>query len=191
MLAAGAPDVEVSQEAAHWEGLVEVEPLVRRAVAAAADAIGVEPSRISLSVLLCDDAAIQALNLRFRGVDAATNVLAWPAFSLDCPMNLPDFEAAAQGPEQSAQVFMGDIALAFETMSREAVRDGKPLEDHFAHLIVHAVLHLFGYDHDIDSDAEVMEQRERVALASLDVPDPYAIDAAQERAPLAEGSDSG
>ena len=186
-----APQVEICLEAAQWEEITGVEPLAHRAAAAATEAAGFDPARISLSVLLCDDAAIQVLNQRFRGVDAPTNVLAWPAFSLDCPMNLQVFEAAAQSVEDSAQLFMGDIALAYETTAREAAHDGKPLEDHVCHLIVHAVLHLFGYDHDIETNAEVMEQRERVALAGLGVPDPYTNSGSPEGALMAGGADSG
>lgn len=108
-------------------------------------------------VLLTDDATVQDLNSRFRGKDAATNVLSFPA-----PPN----------PERH----LGDVALAFGVCAREAGEQGKPLAHHLQHLVAHGVLHLLGYDHMSDDEAEAMEGLERVVLAGLGVPDPYQAD---------------
>jgi probable rRNA maturation factor len=105
-------------------------------------------------VLLADDAALRALNRDWRGKDKPTNVLSFPA---------------PQGGEM-----LGDIALAAETVAAEAQAQGKPFAAHMAHLLAHGFLHLLGYDHEIEAEAEAMEARERAILVSLGLPDPYA-----------------
>ena len=110
-----------------------------------------------ISLLLADDATVRALNRRHRGQDKPTNVLSFP---LD--------EHPAAGPW-----LIGDVVLALETVAGEARAQGKPVADHFRHLVVHGILHLLGYDHLSDGDAAVMERLEVEALASLGVADPY------------------
>ncbi len=109
----------------------------------------------SVTLLLTDDPAVRELNLRFRRKDSATNVLSFPA---------------PQNPEGH----LGDVALAYGVCAREAAEQGKPLAHHLQHLVAHGVLHLVGYDHETDAEAEQMEGLERVILAGLGVPDPYA-----------------
>lgn len=123
--------------------------------AALAAAAAAENRGGTVSVLLGDDAAIAALNAQFRSKQGPTNVLAFPAM----------------GGEEG---FLGDIAMAFETIVEEAQFQGKRFEDHAAHVIVHGFLHLVGYDHLEPEAAESMEARERAILASLGVDDPYA-----------------
>jgi probable rRNA maturation factor len=106
-------------------------------------------------VLLTNDAEVQALNARFRGRDGATNVLSFPA------------PATAHGA-------LGDIALALGVCAREALEQRKGLAHHFQHLVAHGVLHLLGYDHEDDDEAETMEALERAVMARLGAPDPYA-----------------
>ena len=106
-------------------------------------------------ILLADDAAVADLNQRFRGKAGPTNVLSFPA-----PPN----------PEGH----IGDIALAYGVCAREAADQGKALEWRLAHLVVHGVLHLLGYDHESDGEAKAMEALERSILETLGVPDPYA-----------------
>jgi probable rRNA maturation factor len=108
-----------------------------------------------ITVLLTDDAAIQDLNARFRGKDKPTNVLSFPA-------------------AETAAPHLGDIALAYGVCAEEAKAQGKPLAHHLMHLTVHGVLHLLGYDHEADAEAEEMEGMERAILATLGVSDPYA-----------------
>jgi probable rRNA maturation factor len=112
-----------------------------------------------VNVLFTSDAEMRILNRDFRGKDAATNVLSFPA----SPMTTPE----------GSETHLGDIALAFETIEREANEQGKPLLHHVSHLIVHGTLHLLGYDHDSEEAADAMEQRERNILATLGIPDPY------------------
>jgi probable rRNA maturation factor len=113
-----------------------------------------ELGSVGVAILLTDDAAIQDLNARFRGKDAPTNVLSFPA------------------PE-TARPHLGDVALAYGVCAREAEAQGKTLEHHLMHLTAHGVLHLLGYDHQTDAEAEAMEALERRILAGLDAPDPY------------------
>ena len=110
----------------------------------------------SVVILLTDDAVVRDLNNRFRDKDAPTNVLSFPA--------LPNEEG-----------HLGDLALAFGVCSREAVEQSKPLANHLRHLVVHGVLHLLGYDHVDDDQAERMEALERDLLAGLGVADPYML----------------
>ncbi len=156
----GEVDVVVSCEA--WSGpLPQAESLARRAARAALDAAGWGGPR-ALCVCLADDATLRDLNARYRGQDKPTNVL---AFAL----------SEAGGPETGQ---LGDVVLALETLEREAAEQGKTLADHFRHLVVHGCLHLIGYDHQDDAEAEAMEALEVAALAALGVGDPYSCERA-------------
>jgi probable rRNA maturation factor len=146
--------IDVEVEALAWlEALPSAEVLVVAAARAALQETEFEGG--GLTVLLADDAAVAELNLSFRQRLGPTNVLSFPA-----PTN----------PESH----LGDIALAFGVCAREAEAQGKPLSDHLQHLVAHGVLHLVGYDHETDAEADEMEGLERVILAGLGVPDPYA-----------------
>jgi probable rRNA maturation factor len=144
-------DIEV-EDAAWTDAVPEAEDLVRVAAEAALASQGVSRD---LTVLLTDDASVRELNANFRQKDSATNVLSFPA-----PPN----------PENH----LGDVALAYGVCAREACEQGKLLSQHLQHLTVHGVLHLLGYDHIGDDEAEAMEGLERTVLAGLGVPDPYA-----------------
>jgi probable rRNA maturation factor len=146
--------LDVLVEAAPWDERRALRSLLRRAVEAAAAELST--SEAELAIVLADDSAIRVLNRKWRGIDAPTNVLSFPA---DIPAGAPPL--------------LGDIVLAYETVVREARRDGKPFAHHVAHLTVHGFLHLCGYDHERDSDAETMEQLERTILSRLGIPDPY------------------
>ena len=129
----------------------------------------VEPSlesdRLSVSIFLASDEEVHALNREWRQRDKPTNVLSFPMLTRDELLAL-----APDGPP----VMLGDLALAYETCTREAVDKGISLEDHAAHLMVHGLLHLAGYDHEISTeDAEHMEALEVKALAQLGIADPY------------------
>ena len=108
---------------------------------------------------LVDDAQIRVLNAHWRGLDKPTNVLSFPAVAA---------EKIALAP------MLGDIVVAFETMQREAVGEGKTLADHFSHLVTHGFLHLLGFDHEDAAEAERMEALESDILARLGIADPYA-----------------
>jgi probable rRNA maturation factor len=156
------PAVDVLIESDAWQALPDVEDIVRRAVALAAASSAVTNHRgTELSVLLCDDQAIAGLNARWRSQERPTNVLSFPA---------PPLLHAAPG----SRAPLGDIAIAYETVVREAGEQGKPVTDHLSHLVVHGFLHLLGYDHHMDGEAERMERLERDILAQIGIADPYA-----------------
>jgi probable rRNA maturation factor len=143
-------EVEVEDEA--WTVALPSAAAVVEASAMAALPAGAEGAEVT--VLLTDDATVRDLNARFRGKDAATNVLSFPA------------------PE-TARPHLGDVALAYGVCAAEAEAQGKTLEHHLMHLTAHGVLHLLGYDHQSDAEAEAMEALERRILAGLGAPDPY------------------
>jgi len=119
------------------------------------------PARVELGIMLAGDAEQRKLNRSYRGRDAPTNVLAFPAWE-------PGMHAAPGAP-----LLLGDVVLAFETVARESDEQSKPFADHFRHLIVHGVLHLLGCDHRTEAEAVKMERLETLILANLGVPDPY------------------
>ena len=136
-----------------WEAaLPEAAELARIAGEAALDREG------EVAIVLTGDAEVHALNQRFRNKDNPTNVLSFPA---------------AENPEGH----LGDIALAYGVCVREAAEQGKTLAAHLQHLVAHGVLHLVGFDHETEAEAEAMEARERAILAGLGVSDPYAVPA--------------
>jgi probable rRNA maturation factor len=164
--------LDISVPSPLWRRLPRARPIAREAIAAAASEsqgtvrIDRPEGRASLqtpydgdvSLCLADDSALRALNLSWRGIDKPTNVLSFPA---------------APGRPGEART-LGDIALAYETLAREAEDLGVSLADHYRHLLVHGFLHLIGYDHETDADAERMEALEARILARLGVADPYA-----------------
>lgn len=116
---------------------------------------------VELSVTLTDAVRQRRLNRDYRGHDAPTNVLAFPAWD-------PAMHVLPGVP-----VLLGDVVLACETVASEASEQNKPIDDHLRHLIVHGVLHLLAYDHQTHAEATKMEELETVILARLGVPDPY------------------
>jgi len=143
-----------------WRGLPRARAIARETIAAAAAESGaVLRDGVEASLCLADDDALRTLNSRWRGLDKPTNVLSFPS--------------APPGDLKDAMT-LGDIALAYETLEREADDLGVPLADHYRHLLTHGFLHLVGYDHETDSDAERMEALETRILAALGVSDPYA-----------------
>ncbi|MGP2491542.1 rRNA maturation RNase YbeY [Mesorhizobium sp. PUT5] len=161
ILLAAPLDIDLSVEAGEWPPQERLAELVDRAAAAVFAEVGAfHGGRSELSVVFCDDAAIRKLNADWRDKDKPTNVLSFPAFAVARSEALPPM--------------LGDIVLAAETVTREAALEGKPVENHIIHLVVHGLLHLLGHDHETDPQAEEMEALERAALARLAIPDPYA-----------------
>lgn len=146
-----------------WREIGGVEAAVHRAYEAAAAMVPQEIAARDVSVVLSSDEAIAALNACYRGKNTPTNVLSFPAGPV-----LPGAELLED--EQP----LGDIVIALETLIREATDDKRPLLFHLSHLLVHGLLHLAGFDHETDKEAERMETLERLILASIDIPDPYS-----------------
>jgi probable rRNA maturation factor len=154
--AAAVATAEIVIESTLWAREPESEGTLQRAVQAAAEQ---STTGGALAILLTDDSHMRTLNRDFRGIDKATNVLSFPT---------------SAGAAQAKEVQLGDVAIAFETVAAEAATEGKTFQNHLAHLGVHGFLHLIGFDHETDGEAEEMEARERAILAHLGIPDPYA-----------------
>lgn len=165
------PLVETLTEDSRWDAL-DLEGLAEQGARAALERLGLDPEAYEISLLGCNDARIAELNADFRGKPQPTNVLSWPS----------EERGAARGgemphlprPTPPMPVELGDVAIAYDTCAREARAAGKPLEEHALHLLVHGTLHLLGFDHEREGDAELMEGLETEILEGLGLADPYA-----------------
>lgn len=155
------PAIDILVQSPRWRAQPRAKATVTKAISAAATML--KQKNVELSVVLTGDKAIRILNRDWRGFDKPTNVLSFPA--------LPQPNARGATP------FVGDIVIAFETLAKEAKAENKRFLHHLAHLSVHGFLHLMGYDHEANREAEAMEKLERRVLAKLDIADPYAIHA--------------
>lgn len=151
-------DIRIASDG--WrEALPGAATMLRRAARAALKEEIAPRRETALSILLTDDAEMRKLNAGWRAKDKPTNVLSFPAEAAVDPRNPPDY--------------LGDIALGLATCRREAKEQGKSFADHVMHLTVHGVLHLIGYDHMTDEEANAMEPREVEILAGLGIDNPY------------------
>lgn len=164
------PMTEVLVTAECWQDEPGAEAVIHHAIEVAAEIADADTGEAELAVMLTDDSGIQTLNQNWRGIDKPTNVLSFPALQPTGPV----------GPDDAPRM-LGDIAIAYQTTRREADEEHKPFDHHLSHLAVHGFLHLIGYDHENDGEAEAMEGLEREILAQLGIPDPYA-----DRDPRAE-----
>ncbi len=159
-------DIQISVEEGAWPAEERLRATSERVLGAAARFLIREEEQPfpvtgapEVSLVFTDDAQIKGINAEWRGMDKPTNVLSFPAFPVT-PGGMP-------GP------MLGDIIFAEETLTREAAELGKSFDDHLTHLMVHGFLHLFGYDHMDDGEAEEMEGLETRILAELGLSDPY------------------
>ena len=165
-------EVDCEIVAGAWSNAVDWQALARRSVAAALAGAGYRnvlqnaAPPVEVAVRLSDDGEVRQLNGQYRAKDQPTNILSFPmqeASSIDKALR-----------QQDCDLLLGDLVLAVETATREAVARGISLEDHVTHLIVHGVLHLLGHDHQDDSAADAMEALETRILAGLGIADPYS-----------------
>jgi probable rRNA maturation factor len=167
------PTVDIVVASALWSVQRSAKTVLRRSIAEAAMAVSTTEGE--LAIVLTDDKAIRALNRDWRRKDAATNVLSFPAKN---PVKTPTMKPTKNPsrkprPTRGTPHLLGDIVIAYETTEREARAEHKPFAHHLAHLAVHGFLHLVGYDHAADDEANAMEGLETAILARLDVPNPY------------------
>jgi probable rRNA maturation factor len=151
-----APSIDIQRQSPLWDGQPLAEQTVRDAIAAAAATLSTADGEVS--IVLTDDKAIRALNREWRGIDKLTNVLSFPA-------------AKTQGTGSAAM--LGDIVIAYETLRQECDDEDRDFLHHLAHLTVHGFLHLLGYDHRTDRQAEEMEGLESKIMTRMKMPDPY------------------
>lgn len=148
-------NLEIAIEDGDWKAVDNLRKLTRQAISAAVD-----NADVSVSILFTGDAQILEINKQWRDKARPTNVLSFPV--------------AADAPVPKGQPRpIGDIVMAYGTIVNEAKAQKKPVANHISHLIVHGTLHLLGYDHETDTDAETMEAREIEILARLGIADPY------------------
>jgi probable rRNA maturation factor len=176
------PAVDIVVDSALWRSRRNAKTLLQRAIAEAASAVSASGGEVA--VLLTDDTAIRALNRNWRRKDAATNVLSFPMVENLSQPGTGKRRTRTRGagtlsaktrnaPIRKKPCLLGDIVIAYETTEREARAERKPFAHHLAHLAVHGFLHLVGYDHAGDREAEAMEGLETAILARMGVPAPY------------------
>jgi len=161
--------IEIAQDNDEWDSYKEINPKVFEEILE--EVLKNYPNfskvqNIELSILLTNDKRIKKLNQEFRNENSATNVLSFPDLDIDFSQILefkPDLD----------YIYLGDIAVAFETISEEVKKKNIPFLNHFKHLLVHSTLHLLGYDHMNDTEAEIMQDIEVKILKKLSIPSPY------------------
>lgn len=153
------PEIDLAVQSAKWPSGIAWRDILGQAVSEVWAATEQKRQKTEVSFVLSEDDAVRKLNASYRGQDKATNVLSFP--SGDVPIN------------SEAPLLLGDIVFAIETVKREAGQQQKSLEGHFAHLAVHGLLHLLGYDHTSDEEADVMETLEVSILDQMGIPNPY------------------
>lgn len=152
-------DIDIREDG--WlKALADPDGLCRQTLNAAMTGLDLPPRAYEVSVVLTDDTEQETLNRSYRGRESSTNVLSFPSDE----MATPGFPTDLPMP-------LGDISLALETLVREA--ENSSLDDHFCHLLVHGMLHLVGYDHETNDDAECMEALEISILEKLGIDNPY------------------
>lgn len=166
--------VDLIVEDDRWAS-IGLDSLAETAVGAALRDLGHDPDACEVALLACDDARISTLNADYRDKPTATNVLSWPAFEIDepAPGAQPVLPPDAAQEAEHGPLFLGDIAISYDTCLAESETGGIALAQHTTHLLVHATLHLLGYDHIRDPDATLMESSETRILGKLGQPDPY------------------
>ncbi len=164
------PMIDILIDDPQWQE-VPLADLAERAMAETLRHLGVPPDPVSVSLLACDDARIAELNGAFRDKPGPTNVLSWP--TEDLAAEVAGKSPLMPTPDFHGSMALGDVAIAYETCAREAREFGKSLDDHVTHLLVHGILHLFGYDHIRDPDATLMQGLETEILGKLGLDDPY------------------
>jgi len=158
-------------EDARWDAL-DLPAIADAAIAATLQDRALDPAAFEVSVLACDDSRIAALNETFRDKGKPTNVLSWP--SAERAATTAGAHPAAPTPDAFGATELGDIAMSYDTCASEAAVAGKNLADHATHLLVHATLHLLGYDHENDADGDLMESLETQILGKMGLTDPYS-----------------
>ena len=153
---APAPSIDIQVQSPLWQAEPAAEQTVRAAIAAAAATLSTADGEVA--ILLTGDEAIRALNRQWRGIDKPTNVLSFPAA----------VTAAGAGAK-----FFGDIVIAYETLKRECDDEHRIFLHHLAHLAIHGFLHLIGYGHEVDAEADEMEGLESKIMMRMNLPDPW------------------
>lgn len=164
--------VDVVVEDTSWGG-IGLEDLSVKAFECVIQKVMLKSGPYEISILACNDARIAELNSEFRQKNKATNVLSWPSYELSANSDGGSPEVPPTSDFGEPFVNIGDIAIAYETCANEAKQAGISTGNHVTHLITHGILHLLGYDHETDADADLMEKLEIELLASMGIGNPY------------------
>ncbi|WP_428239822.1 rRNA maturation RNase YbeY [Gynuella sp.] len=155
------PSIELDFQVACSSSDIPAEALFHSWIESALNGSDIEHPIVSIRIVATDES--RHLNSTYRGKDNSTNVLSFP------------FESPPGVPEEEFAGFLGDLVICANVVNAEAQQQNKPLHHHWAHIVIHGVLHLLGYDHIDENDAEEMESLERQLLATLNIPDPYLV----------------
>ncbi len=172
-MAFGLYNIEIQEQYPEWRKcLPEYEVICNKACEAVLDEIGIGNNvpEVHISILLTDDKIMQSLNLNHRGQDRPTNVLAFPS---QPPISQKAVNIDQNRLNTQIPLFLGDVALSLDTINREVKEQRKNISDHVKHIVVHAILHLLGYDHETETDAAEMEALEIKVLSGIGVASPY------------------
>lgn len=154
------PSIDVLVKDPRWNAALDVTRLCHDVLEKCCLEMSVDLNpNAEVSFVFCDDAEIETLNLQWRRIEKPTNVLSFPASRVELLAHA---------------LLLGDIVISYDTVMREALERSISLEHHTAHMILHGFLHLVGFDHETDEEAQDMEDVEREVLASLNITDPYA-----------------
>ncbi|MDD9332199.1 MAG: rRNA maturation RNase YbeY [Bartonella sp.] len=151
--------IDITIESAKWNNEKMLYNITENALVTTLQHLSLNEITSELSLLFTDDTHMAQINARWRNHNKPTNVLSFPAFPLK----------AGQNPKLT----LGDIVIAQETVMREAEEEKKSFQDHLTHIIIHGILHLLGYDHQTNDEANQMEKLEKEILQKLTIKDPY------------------
>lgn len=126
-------------------------------------------NNIEIAISLLSNHQIRAINLKYRQIDKATNVLSFPSYNQEELKQINLFK------KNNQFIFLGDILISFEKVKQEAIKQKKDLKKHLTHLILHSILHLLGFDHDNDINSDIMEKLEIKILQKLNISNPYQL----------------
>jgi probable rRNA maturation factor len=162
--------IEFINESKKW-GKKKSVAIANQAVNSTLVHLNLDPDKFEIAILACDDKKIQELNSKFRGINKKTNILSWP--EKDLSPKVSGTMPMKPEPINREPMFLGNLAISFEFIVKEAEKLNKDFYNHLYHLISHGTLHLLGFVHELELDAKIMENKEREILSKVGIVDPY------------------
>ena len=162
--------IEFINESKKW-GKKKSVVIANQAVNSTLVHLNLDPDKFEIAILACDNEKIQELNSNFRGINKNTNILSWP--EKDLSPKVSGTMPMKPEPINREPMFLGNLAISFEFIVKEAEKLNKDFYNHLYHLISHGTLHLLGFVHELELDAKIMENKEREILSKVGIVDPY------------------
>ena len=162
--------IEFINESKKW-GKKKSVVIANQAVNSTLVHLNLDPDNFEIAILACDNEKIQELNTNFRGINKNTNILSWP--EKDLSPKVSGTMPMKPEPINREPMFLGNLAISFEFIVKEAEKLNKDFYNHLYHLISHGTLHLLGFVHELELDAKIMENKEREILSKVGIVDPY------------------